>query len=128
MPICNFKQWLNQQSKTLSEDGLGGSDPTDSFRFNPKDQPMQDSAEDYEKLRDEVTKLAFSKYNSRVMDFLRTLGEENSDRELMMLVEKLQSGSNSGLMRRDWKPRNAGGNNEIVPPAADKGMDPNAAD
>lgn len=129
MAIYDFEQWIKTKNKSLREDldGLGGADdPTDQFRFNRNDR-TSDVAEDHEKMQQEVAKLVMAKYQPRFMRFLKTLAEENSDQELMTLLHKLDNGSGAGEVR-NWKPRFSGQGDEVVPPAADKGIDPNSAD
>lgn len=123
MTIYNFSDWLTMRN--LTEDFDSPIDPTDKFKFNASDHG--DAADDYEKTQKEVTKVVMSKYHSQFMKFLRELAEEHSDSELQGLMRKLETDKSSGSPR-SWKPEHSPEKDQIIPPEADRGIDPNSAD
>lgn len=115
MSLCDFHQWR----KTFVEDLESA---TDRFRFNPG----ADSGQDYEKTQQELVKILMSKHRQRFMQFIKQLSDETSDREVKDLADRLETDRSA---RPNWKPSHRISNDDIiVPPMADRGIDPNSVD
>lgn len=125
MAIYDFYNWLVIK-KAIEEGFDEPSDPTDKFKFNNADD-RSNVADDYEKTQKEVTKVVMTKYHSQFMRFLRQLSEEHSDGELQGLIRKLETDKSSGYTK-SWKPNHPSNKDDVVPPEADRGIDPNSVD
>ena len=123
MMILNFKDWLHLKN-TMLEDFDSPKDPTDKFKFNTTGE---DIGNDYESTQREVTKAIMSKYHRQFMIFLNNLADENSDSELKKFARKLETDKSSSSTK-SWKPDHHSDRDEVIPPAADRGFDPNSAD
>lgn len=123
MIILDFKDWLVLKNIVL-EDFDSPKDPTDKFKFNNSGHEI---GNDYESTQREVTKVIMSKYHRQFMRFINDLAEENSDSELKGFVRKLETDKSPGSTK-SWKPDHHTERDEIVPPASDRGIDPNSAD
>jgi len=121
MTILDFKDWIVLKNIVL-EDFDSPEDPTDKFKFNKNDGEI---GNDYESTQREVTKAIMSKYHRQFMRFLNDLAEENSDSELKGFARKLETDKSPGSAR-SWKPDHHSDQEEIVPPASDRGVDPNS--
>lgn len=112
--IYDFKKWLKNKISEDFENNPQGS--IDQFNYN-NEQPS-----DNDHIQKELVKILISKYNKEFLKFLGNIGEENSDMEVKNLTKKLEGDNSSS---NSWKARFASNQDEIVPPAADRGFDTN---
>lgn len=115
----DFFGWLHDKHLVEFEDM--GIEPADRFSHNPD----TDRAPDREKTEQDLVKVLLSKYQREFMSFITQLGEEHRDREIQDFSSKLKTDVACG---RPWRPDHASDKDRVVPPEADRGMDPNAVD
>jgi len=107
-----FAKWVDRRKIKESF----GSSPSDQFKFN-KDP---DVAGDYERDQSDLVKHLFTKYQTEFHEFIKKLAEDRGDHELMSMLRRCQTDNRSP---DPWRVSHSSGNDEVVPPEADRGSE-----